>query len=198
MDTANTLANAWWRALPGASHLDLTSTVKYLSSQNRALREHTRFFMELASNFSVSGNGCENLAWFGRASGGKMRRNLCSSACDTAASLILQNRTVPMWVTSDGDFKLARVAERRTRAIQGQFYQHDVFSLAADIGQDALQTLRWSGMRAGTTGPRHPEQDPEDGRAGRASHRRGLPACQGSRCQVGGVGKESRREDHHQ
>lgn len=132
--------DAWWRKRPATVHQELHSTVVYLTKQNRGQREDTRFFMELASNFNVAGNGCENYGWMGRAAGGKMRRNLTASACDTAASLILQNRTIPMAVTTDGDFALSRLAERWTRAIQGQFYQLGVFDLAPDIGMDALQT----------------------------------------------------------
>lgn len=136
----NVQRQAWWGSKKAAVHMGLHSTTTFLTKQNRGQREDTRFFMELASNFNVAGNGCENHAWFGRAAGGKMRRNLTSSACDTAASLILQNRTVPMCVTTDGDFMLSRQAERWTRAIQGQFYSLGVFDLAPDIGMDALQT----------------------------------------------------------
>jgi hypothetical protein len=136
----NIQKNAWWGSRKATVHQQLHSQVAYLKKQNRGQREDARFFMELASNFNVSGNGVENYGWMGRAAGGKMRRNLTASACDTAASLILQNRTVPQCVTRDGDFALSRLAERWTRAIQGQFYSLGVFELAPDVGMDALQT----------------------------------------------------------
>lgn len=132
--------NAWWNERKDNAHGCVSSTVSYLENQNRALRETTRFLMELASNFSVAGNGVESYMFMGAAAGKKLRFNLIASACDTGASLILQNRTVPMWVTTDGEFKLSRVAEQRTRAIQGLYYKLNVFDLCADIGQDALQT----------------------------------------------------------
>lgn len=133
-------SGAWWTEQKGNTHCAVSSCVSYLETQNRGLRETTRFLMELASNFSVAGNGPENYAFLGNAAGKRLRYNLISSACDTGASLILQNRTVPICVTTDGDFALSRVAEQWTRAIQGQFYQLNVFDLAADVGQDALQT----------------------------------------------------------
>jgi hypothetical protein len=136
----DTQKGAWWCSKPRNAYLTVCGIVNYLERQNRGQREDTRFFMELASNFNIAGNGCENSGWFGRAAGGKMRRNLCQSLCDVASSLILQNRTVPMAVTSDGDYALARLAERWTRAIQGQFYNLKVFDIAPDVGRDALET----------------------------------------------------------
>lgn len=140
MREEDTQKGAWWASKPKLAYLAVMTTVNYLERQNRGQREDTRFNMELASNFNIAGNGCENRAWFGRAAGGKMRRNLGQSMCDIAGSLILQNRTVPMAVTSDSDYALARQAERWTRAIQGQFYSLGVFELAPDVGRDALET----------------------------------------------------------
>lgn len=127
----------WWKVKANI-HAPLSSMVSYLQATNRGLREDARFYMELTSNFNVGSNGCDTNG-MRRASGSKMRHNLCQASVDTGASLILMQRTVPIWTTVD-DFKLARVAERRTRAIQGQFHKLDVFDLAVDIGIDALQT----------------------------------------------------------
>ena len=140
MREEDTQKGAWWLAKQKNAYIAVSGIVNYLERQNRGQREDTRFFMELASNFNIAGNGCENAGWFGKAAGGKMRRNLCQSLCDVASSLILQNRTVPMAVTSDGDYALARLAERWTRAIQGQFYSLGVFDIAPDVGRDALET----------------------------------------------------------
>lgn len=133
--------NCWWKDTVGRDrHADLFQHVNYLESQNRGQREDTRFYQELASNFNVAGDSTDAGYWRWRAGGARMRCNLAQSACDTAAGLILQGRTVPMWVTNDGDFRLSRVAEQRTRAIQGMFYELNAFDLCADIGTDALQT----------------------------------------------------------
>lgn len=133
--------DCWWREeRNGHRHPEVFSHVNYLETQNRGQREDARFYMELASNFCPTGNSTDSDYWRWRAGNHKMRYNLTQAACDTAAGLIFQGRTVPQWVTNDGDFKMSRVAEQRTRAIQGQFYEHNVFDLCADIGMDALQT----------------------------------------------------------
>jgi hypothetical protein len=132
------LRESWWKAKADL-HSSLMPMVSYLSETNRTLREDTRFFMELTSNWSVSGNGYDAYSTSSRRYLNKTRYNLCQSSVDTGASLILQNRTVPMAMTTDGDFQLQRRAERWTRAIQGQFYDLKVFEIAADIGVDALQ-----------------------------------------------------------
>jgi hypothetical protein len=129
----------WWLAKKDV-HSDVTAFARYLQAANRGLREDARFHMELCSNFSVSGNGTDGNSIFARRAVGKIRFNLTQAAVDTGASLILSNRTVPMALTSDGDFSLQRRAERWTRAVQGQMHSLGVFELAADIGVDALQT----------------------------------------------------------
>lgn len=135
--------NAWWKPSAGGKlkdvHGPLFQQVNYLCETNRALREDVRFHLEVTANWNVSGTGYDENSHVGRRVAGKIRHNLCQSAVDTGASLILQNRTVPMAVTTDGDFQLQRRAERWTRAIQGQFYDLKVFECAADIGVDALQ-----------------------------------------------------------
>jgi hypothetical protein len=128
----------WWKT-QREIHGPLFSTVDYLESQNSAARDDVRFNMELASNFNVSGMGYDATGSRVR-TGHRMRYNLTQSACDTGASLILSSRTVPIAMTVDGDYSLARTAERWTRAIQGQMYQLKVFEIAADIGVDGLQT----------------------------------------------------------
>lgn len=134
--------DCWWdpERLGRPRHTDIISHVNYLESQNRAVREDARFHQELASNFNTAGDSQDGNYWRWRAGGHRMRFNLCQSACDTAAGLILQGRTVPFWLTNDGDFQLSRVAEQRSRAVQGLFHQLGVFDLCADIGTDALQT----------------------------------------------------------
>jgi hypothetical protein len=134
-----TRLSPWWQTKKDV-HTDLGPMVRYLQANNRGLREDVRFHMELCSNFSVSGNGTDGNSVFARRAVGKIRYNLTQSAVDTGASLILSNRTVPMALTSDGDFSLQRKAERWTRAIQGQMHSLGVFDIAADIGVDGLQT----------------------------------------------------------
>jgi hypothetical protein len=128
----------WWRAQRDV-HGPLSAMVSYLEETNRGLREDARFAIDLCSNFNPAGNGMDSRG-AQRQAGGKMRCNLVQSAVDTGSSLILQQRTVPMAVTNDGDYDLHRRTERWTRAIQGQYYSLNVFDLAADIGVDALQT----------------------------------------------------------
>lgn len=138
----NSRVECWWDAERSGRprHQDIMPHVNYLEQQNRGLREDAVFHMMLVSNFSPTGNGEDGNYWRWRAGGQRMRCNLTASACDTAAGLILQGRTVPFWLTNDGDFQLSRVAEQRSRAIQGQFHKLGVFDLCADVGVDALQT----------------------------------------------------------
>jgi len=129
----------WWADKKRDRHAPLFAMVDHLETQNLAHRDDVRFHMELASNFNVAGRGHDAAGARHRA-GNKMRYNLTRSAVDTGASLILSSRTVPIAMTVDGDYQLARTAERWTRAIQGQMYSLRVFEHAADIGMDGLET----------------------------------------------------------
>ncbi len=133
----------WYRADKSKVHERVAQMVSAIADQSRSSREDARFFMDLASNGNAAGNdltySMSPLGMIGRSSS-KMRYNLVQAAVDTAASLIAQNRTVPIYTTSAGDFALARKAETKSRVLQGQFYDLGVFDLASDVFYDGAIT----------------------------------------------------------
>ncbi len=134
---------SWWEEDKGEVHECVSKLVDKLSDQSRAAREDNRFFLDLVSNGNTAGNdlnfGLSQVALFGRVAN-KIRFNISRAAVDTAASLIAQNRTAPIYTTTMGDFGLSRKAEMRSRVLQGQFYDLGAYEIGADVFYDGAST----------------------------------------------------------
>jgi hypothetical protein len=104
------------------------------------MRLDNLLFMNIASNWNVDGSGATYgpIQW--RTHDQKMRRNICAAACDTAASLIAANRTIPSYQTSNGNFSVARKAIQRARVIHAQMWQLGAFELGLDAFYDGAYT----------------------------------------------------------
>lgn len=175
--TALERSYAWWLADKNKKHDRLWSWLQYISVQTRTQRMDTRIFVEAVANFNPTGNS--DFSYALRASlPYKIRDNILQAGRDTAVSRIAQSRTVPQYLTAAGDWSLSRVAEHRSRVLQGQFYALDVFRLVprafADACEGGLGAI-YGCVEQTPRGPRpklerclHNEiyVDPEDGRYG--------------------------------
>ena len=141
-DTQRLSDGFWWDAdKDGVGHA-VTRMADSIVQQQRAQREDTRFYMDLCSNSNTAGNDTYALLSNGRRWGWdrKMRQNICAAGVDTASSLIAQNRTAPMYLTSLGDFTLSRKAEQRSRVLHSQFYDLGLYRIMPEVWRDAAET----------------------------------------------------------
>lgn len=140
MDYGDTQRRAefWWDAPKDAVGMAVIRMADSIVNQQRAQREDTRFYMDLCSNSNTAGNDTYALLSNGKRWGWdrKMRQNICAAGVDTASSLIAQNRTAPMYLTSLGDFTLSRKAEQRSRVLHSQFYDLGVYRYMPEAWRD--------------------------------------------------------------
>ena len=62
--------------------------------------------------------------------------NVCSSVVDTITSKIAKNKPKPFFLTSGGDWKLKRKAQKLTKFVDGCFYENDMYQLGPEIFRD--------------------------------------------------------------
>ncbi len=133
---AKKLHSAWWReddtSLPG----EVAKRVEFLGQQNMVLREDTIFHLNVFSNFNVDGQGASDGSFYFQLADKRIRRNLILAGIDTGASMIASGRTMPVYLTANGDFSLSRKAEQRSRVLHSQFYDLGVFRLGVDAYYD--------------------------------------------------------------
>lgn len=133
------ISNPWWKAGAGAAHTDVFATLDYLREQQGGRRQEDLHHMRLYTNLDIAGRGSE----LGRRQGlwrgvdGRQRFNLCSSAVDTAQSLITSQKPKPMYLTTEGDFKQQRQARLRSRALEGQLDDCGMYALGPECFIDA-------------------------------------------------------------
>ncbi len=135
-------ADFWWDANKGDVGGEVIRMVDSIVSQQRAQREDTRFYMDLCSNSNTAGNDTYAMLTNGKRWGWdrKMRQNICAAGVDTASSLIAQNRTAPMYLTTLGDFTLSRKAEQRSRVLHSQFYDLGLYRIMPEAWRDSAET----------------------------------------------------------
>lgn len=144
MDYADTqeIRGFWWEANDKDVAEAVRRQVGAINTQCRALREDTRFYMDLCSNSNTAGNDTYSYLANGQRWGWsrRMRDNICQAGVDTWESLVLHNRTVPIYMSVLGDYGLARKLEQRSRVLQSLFYDLGVFQLIPEAGRDAGET----------------------------------------------------------
>lgn len=132
------LCDAWWTVDASKLPTELFRTLDVLRSNNVDRRTQDKHHMRLYGNLDVAGGGWKtSVSGLFRGDDGRMRYNLCSSAVDTAASLIAQQRPKPMFLTTEGDYGLQRQARLRTRVLEGQLYDLQAYELMPEVFVDA-------------------------------------------------------------
>ncbi len=121
--TGARLAEPWWPEGASDVHNRVFNIAGHIRRHSSQRRREDAHHLNLYSNRDVAGLGYVRS---GRAlglmsrDGGRMRYNLTSSAVDTAASLIAQQKPKPMYLTIEGDFAMQRQARLRSRVLEGQ------------------------------------------------------------------------------
>lgn len=131
----------WWTAETlQATAAELFATCNYIRNSEgvRTRRREDRHHLQMFGNFDDAGRGyrASGLEFFTGADG-RMRYNLSAAAIGTAASLIAQMRPMPYFLTTMGDPTLQRKARTKTRVIEGQMWDLDVYRIAPTCFQDA-------------------------------------------------------------
>jgi hypothetical protein len=128
--------DAWWEKPKDEAHAEVFGRVQYLAEQNHELRQDNILYLNIQSNFNVDGSGSYGPLYWQTAQR-KIRRNIAAAICDTAASMIAANRTIPSYQTSKGKFSIARKAEQRARVIHAQMWREKAFDLGVEAFYDA-------------------------------------------------------------
>jgi hypothetical protein len=125
---------SWWTE--DKPHGDVAARLSFLTEQNQEMRLDNLLYLNIASNWNPDGSGTGYGPEYWRTSEHKIRRNICASGLDTAASLMAANRTIPSYQTTNGNFKIARRAMQRARVIHAQMWQLKAFNLGIDAFYD--------------------------------------------------------------
>lgn len=164
----------WWRAAKEQKHSLLFAWCNYCAQENQTQRMDTQIFVSACSNFNPTGNDEYDYA-IRSAFKTKMRDNILQAGVDTAVSMIALARTAPQYITTAADWPTSRKAEKRSRVLQGQFYDLGVFTMVPEAFRNACEG--GTGYVIGLVGPDgmprlrlglHNEVywDPEDARYG--------------------------------
>lgn len=114
----------WYKAPRKAAHTEVFAHLKAIDRQQREMRQSWVWDLERYSGGNVTGLGRSTASsyYFAVEVGDHVdvRFNLSAAVVDTAHSLISQAPVIPQYLTTDGDFKLARKAEKASQVLQGQ------------------------------------------------------------------------------
>lgn len=128
----------WW--MEEQPHTHAWSIAKKLQMDASARRQDNLRHARLYSNkqyLSLQMNPvARNTRTLGDAA--RLTLNVIKSCVDTACSKISQSRPRPMFLTSGGDWKLARKAKQLTKYIDGLFDTENVYQLGQLIFRDSL------------------------------------------------------------
>lgn len=167
-------STAWWLEPKERRHTVLFQWVDYVARQTATQRADVRIFLEAVSNFNPTGNEAltNDLR---RILPCKIRDNILRAGVDTVASLVSQARTSPQYLTTAAEWSTSRIAEKRSRVLQGQMYDLKVFDIVPRAFVDACESS--TGYVCGRVNelglpeleralPNEIYVDPEDGRYG--------------------------------
>jgi hypothetical protein len=135
------LNKKWWEEEEmGDLAASIFGVVKYLQSNQTLRTTNLITTTRLYGNLSLMGlNGLtySKLASVTNASASRITYNVCQSTVDAITSKIAKNKPKPLFLTSGGDYKLQRKAEKLTKFVDGIFYENDAHRLGTEIFRDA-------------------------------------------------------------
>lgn len=138
---AREMPRKWWESRKGDVARDVFALVGHIrkSTGSKNRRADDLHHMRLYGNYDVAGDARSSVAGavqLIRGSDGRMRYNICSSAVNTAASVIAQQRPRPMVLTTAGDFAQQRTARLRTQALEAQLWDLGGYDLMPRVFVD--------------------------------------------------------------
>jgi hypothetical protein len=125
----------WFAPGEKEPHQNMVETIDTILAAQSAYRERTRYFTNLYYNFQATATDPSNFY----VEGGFLKYNLSQACVDTAASLVLANKPVPFWQTTEGTWKEQRSAKKCTQYVTGQFYRLGVHQLMKRTVMDGLR-----------------------------------------------------------
>lgn len=136
----NAQPRKWWEEKGEDLSAAIWGTVKYLQN-NQSLRMTTMLTAtRLYGNMSLMGlNGLtySKLASVTSASSSRITYNIIQSVIDTVCSKMSKNKPKPLFLTSGGDYKMQRKAQKLTKFVDGIFYENDGYALGMEVFRDA-------------------------------------------------------------
>jgi hypothetical protein len=136
----NGTSTAAWYEEKDEPHKALTGHVSALALKQRTKAILDKHHLRLYGNGDVAGTGVTDatLADLIRGDDGRMRYQLCTAIVDSAVPIVTSNKPIPYYATEGGSFSDQRKARRRTKALQGQFFELGVYDMAPLVARDAM------------------------------------------------------------
>lgn len=141
-DNAEGIQFKWWKSKDDFELAsNISGTIRFLDKHQGSRSEQLTVSTRLYGNVAVA-----NLsgAAFSRAtsaspnvSSQRISYNLCQSVIDTLVSKIAKNKVVPTFVTSGGIWSMQRKAEKLSKFLEGQFYQHEAHKKVVMMFRDS-------------------------------------------------------------
>ena len=118
----------WWEASKEELPDEVFGHVENLKTKQGATVEKDRRHLRLYGNTNILGIGTDPLAATGSLE--KITLNVVQAAIDTAQARIAKNKVKPRFLTSGGDYKLERKAQKLEKYISGVYYNQDLYTKA--------------------------------------------------------------------
>jgi len=129
----------WWE-VDDEPHRAVHQYASAIALKQRTKAILDKHHLKLYGNGDVAGTGVgdANLADLLRGEDGRMRYQLCTAIVDSAVPVITSNKPIPYYATEGGSFSDQRKARKRTKAIQGQFWDLGIYETAPLVARDAM------------------------------------------------------------
>jgi hypothetical protein len=133
-------ANRWWMANDTNMPFAVMSQVAAIIKSDRGRIDSYNSYAKLYGTYTPSFWNGYQLTNTGRPMApmrDRLTYNIIQSCIDTLTAMIQTNKPKPMFLTSDGDSKTQRRAQKLDAFCYGIYYENDVYSLAPKIFRDA-------------------------------------------------------------
>lgn len=130
----------WFEETKEDAYKSVLQHTQLLAGKQRTKAIMDRHHLKLYGNGDVAGTGITDstLADIIRGEDGRMRYLLCTSIVDSAVPVITSNKPIPYYATEGGSFSDQRKARKRTKALQGQYFDLGLYEVAPLIARDAM------------------------------------------------------------
>lgn len=133
-------SNAWWTLseteIPAAIEATVNSLYKNQSLRQNQIQISTRLYGNLNLTSSTGMSTLKNVT-MRAASKDRITFNVCQSVVDTITSKISKNKPKPLFLSSGGDYKIHKKAEKLGKFIDGCFYENEIYKLGVDVFRDS-------------------------------------------------------------
>lgn len=131
----------WWKAREDEMAQAICSTVKTIAEFDSKRQTQYQISNRLYGNYNVMGLNGFTFAKTQSVQGAvkdRLTYNVCQSVVDTLTSKITKNKPRPLFLTSGGNMKMQRKAQKLQKFIDGVFYENKAYDLGTTIFRDSL------------------------------------------------------------